>query len=39
LLQATFDPALPKKIQQKYSQPQSVALKIYFARRTLKKIK
>jgi len=27
---------LPKKIQQKFSQPYSVPLMIYFARRTLK---
>jgi len=38
-LQATFDPRLPKKILQKYSQPYSVPLMIDFARRTLKDLK
>jgi len=37
LVQATFDPRLPKKIQQEYSQSYSVPLIIYFAKRTLKK--
>jgi len=37
-LQAAFDPRLPKKIQQKYSQPYSMPLIIDFARCTLKKI-
>jgi len=35
-LKATFDHGLQIKIQQKYSQPDSVPLIIYFKRRTLK---
>jgi len=35
-LQATFDPSLPKEIQQKYSQPFSVPLMIDFAKLTFK---
>jgi len=35
-LQAPFDPGLPKKFQQKYSQTYCVPFMIYFARRTLK---
>jgi len=36
-LETTFDPGLPiKKIQQKYSQPNSVVLMVYFAGHTLK---